>query len=63
MVREERELSLVERYELMKNGNMNDWLTIHYREPKTMEYMDKHNTPTKLITITHNDKTVIHKRK
>jgi hypothetical protein len=58
MVREERELSLVERYELMKNGNLNDWLTIHYREPKTMEYMDKHNIPTKLITITHNDKTI-----
>jgi hypothetical protein len=55
---EERELSLEERYQLMKNGNINDWLTIHYREPKTMEYMDKHNIPTKLITVTYNNKTI-----
>ena len=58
MIREERELSLEERYQLMKNGNINNWLTIHYREPKTMEYMDKHNIPTKLITVTYNDKTI-----
>ena len=43
----ERELSLDERYQIMKNGDLNDWLTIHYKEPKTMEYMDKHNIPTK----------------
>ena len=29
MIREERELSLEERYQLMKNGNINDWLTIN----------------------------------
>jgi hypothetical protein len=55
---EERELSLEERYQLMKNGDLDEWLTIHYKEPKTMEYMDKHNVPTKLITITYNDKTI-----
>jgi hypothetical protein len=55
---EERELSLEERYQLMKNGDLDEWLTIHYKEPKTMEYMDKHNIPTKLITITYNDKTI-----
>jgi len=58
MIREERELSLEERYQLMKNGNINNWLTIHYREPKTIGYMDKHNIPTKLITVTYNDKTI-----
>jgi hypothetical protein len=42
----------------MKNGDLDEWLTIHYKEPKTMEYMDKHNVPTKLITITYNDKTI-----
>jgi hypothetical protein len=55
---EERELSLEERYQLMKNGDLDEWLTIHYKEPKTMEYMDKHNVPTKLNTITYNDKTI-----
>jgi hypothetical protein len=50
---EERELSLLERYELMKK--LDNWVSVHYKEPKTMEYMDKHNIPTKLITITYND--------
>jgi len=53
---EERELSLEERYELMKK--LDSWVSVHYKEPKTMEYMDKHNTPTKLITISYNDKTI-----
>jgi hypothetical protein len=50
---EERELSLEERYELMKK--LDNWVSVHYKEPKTMEYMDKHNIPTKLITIKYND--------
>ena len=53
---EERELSLLERYELMKK--LDNWIPVHYKEPKTMEYMDKHNIPTKLITITYNNETV-----
>jgi len=53
---EERELSLEERYELMKK--LDNWVSVHYKEPKTMEYMDKHNIPTKLITISHNDTTI-----
>jgi hypothetical protein len=50
---EERKLSLEERYELMKK--LDNWVSVHYKEPKTMEYMDKHNIPTKLITIKYND--------
>ena len=53
---EERELSLLERYELMKK--LDNWISVHYKEPKTMEYMDKHNIPTKLITLTHNNETI-----
>jgi thymidylate synthase len=40
-----RELSLEERYELMKN--LDNWISVHYKEPKSMEYMDKHNIPTR----------------
>lgn len=50
---EERELSLLERYELMKK--LDNWISVHYKEPKTMEYMGKHNIPTKLITTTYKD--------
>jgi hypothetical protein len=53
---EERELSLLERYELMKK--LDNWVSVHYKEPKTMEYMDKHNIPTKLITITYNNEKI-----
>ena len=53
---EERELSLLERYELMKK--LDNWISVHYKEPKTMEYMDKLNVPTKLITVTYNNETI-----
>jgi hypothetical protein len=53
---EERELSLLERYELMKK--LDNWVSVHYKEPKTMEYMDKHNIPTKLIAVTYKNKTI-----
>jgi hypothetical protein len=53
---DERELSLLERYELMKK--LDNWVSVHYKEPKTMEYMDKHNIPTKLITVTYKNKTI-----
>jgi thymidylate synthase len=53
-----RELSLVERYRIMKNGDWNEWLTIHYKEPKTMEYMDKHNIPKRGISLMWNQRSV-----
>jgi thymidylate synthase len=53
-----RELSLSERYEIMKNGDLNEWLTIHYKEPKTTEYMDKHNIPKRAISILWNQRSV-----
>ena len=53
---EERELSLLERYELMKK--LDNWVSVHYKEPKTMEYMDSQNIPTKLITITYNNEII-----
>ena len=55
---EERELSLSERYDIMKNGDLNEWLTVHYKEPKTMEYMDKHNIPKRAISLTYNNETI-----
>jgi hypothetical protein len=53
---EERELSLLERYELMKK--LDNWVSVHYKEPKTMEYMDSQNIPAKLITITYNNEII-----
>ena len=53
---EERELRLLERYELMKK--LDNWVSVHYKEPKTMEYMDSHNIPTKLITIEYNNEKI-----
>ena len=47
-----RELSLLERYELMKK--LDNWVSVHYKEPKTMEYMDKHNIPTRAISLMYN---------
>jgi hypothetical protein len=53
---EERELSLLERYELMKK--LDNWVSVHYKEPKTMEYMDKHNIPTRAISLMWNQRSV-----
>jgi thymidylate synthase len=47
-----RELSLLERYELMKK--LDNWVSVHYKEPKTMEYMYKHNIPTRAISLMYN---------
>jgi thymidylate synthase len=51
-----RELSLEERYELMKK--LDNWVSVHYKEPKTMEYMDKHNIPTRAISLCWNQRSV-----
>jgi thymidylate synthase len=47
-----RELSLLERYELMKK--LDNWVSVHYKEPKTMEYMDSQNIPTRAISLMYN---------
>jgi len=49
-------LSLEERYELMKK--LDNWVSVHYKEPKTMEYMDKHNIPTRAISLMWNQRSV-----
>jgi thymidylate synthase len=51
-----RELSLEERYGLMKK--LDNWVSVHYKEPKTMEYMDKHNIPTRAISLMWNQRSV-----
>ena len=53
-----RELTFEERYQIMKNGDLNEWLTIHYNEPKTPEYMDKHNIPNRAISLMWNQRSV-----
>ena len=55
---EERELSLSERYHIMKNGDLNEWITVHYKEPKAMEYMDKYNILKRAITVTYNNEKI-----
>jgi hypothetical protein len=52
----EREFSLIERYELMKESD--NWVSVHYKEPKSMEYMDKHNIPAKQFTLEYKNETV-----
>jgi thymidylate synthase len=51
-----RELSLEERYEIMKK--LDNWVSVHYKEPKTMEYMDKHNIPKRAISLMWNQRSV-----
>ena len=51
-----RELSLLERYELMKK--LGNWVSVHYKEPKTMEYMDSQNIPTRAISLMWNQRSV-----
>jgi len=51
-----RELSLEERYGLMKK--LDNWVSVHYKEPKTMEYMDKHNIPTRSISLMWSQRSV-----
>jgi len=51
-----RELSLLERYELMKK--LDNWVSVHYKEPKTMEYMDSQNIPKRAISLMWNQRSV-----
>jgi hypothetical protein len=56
---EERELSLEERYDLIekdKHSQFVKWQSLGTNRIK--EVLDEHNIPTKLITITYNDKTI-----
>ena len=58
---EERELSLEERVKLFSE-NVNGEHLMKYADSDGLdvwnEILNKHNTPTKLITITYNDKTI-----
>ena len=51
-----RELSLLERYEVMKK--LDSWTSVHYKEPKTMEYMDSQNIPSRAISLMWNQRSV-----
>jgi hypothetical protein len=56
---EERELSLEERYDLIEKDKYTQfvkWQSLGTDRIK--EVLDKENTPTKLITITYNNKTI-----
>ena len=37
---------------------LDNWVSVHYKEPKTMEYMDKHNIPTRAISLMWNQRSV-----
>jgi hypothetical protein len=54
---EERELSYTERYDIHKEYITGDKLDL-LLELATNENLDKLGVPTKLITVTHNDKTI-----
>lgn len=51
-----RELSLAERYELMKK--LDNWVSVHYKEPKTMEYMDSKHIPKRSISLMWQQRSV-----
>ncbi len=51
-----RELSLLERYELIKQSD--NWVSVHYKEPKTMEYMDSLRVPKRAISLMWNQRSV-----
>jgi hypothetical protein len=58
---EERELSLEERKQIVKNKYFQEfyWKIVDDdNDVVTIFEMDKRNIPTKLITITYNDKTI-----
>ena len=37
---------------------LDNWVSVHYKEPKTMEYMDKHNIPKRAISLMWNQRSV-----
>jgi hypothetical protein len=56
---EERELSLEERYDLIEEDKHTQFVTWQsLGTDRVKEVLDKLNVPTKLITITYNDKTI-----
>jgi hypothetical protein len=63
---EERKLSLFERYGLVRENGLCPKYSFEIENGKPTpnkmsesEWYDNHNIPTKLITITYNDKTII----
>jgi hypothetical protein len=56
---EERELSLEERYDLIEKDKYTQFVKWQdYGTDRIKEVLDEKNVPTKLITITHNNKTI-----
>jgi hypothetical protein len=56
---EERELSLEERYDLIEKDKRTQFVKWEsLGTDRIKEILDKENIPTKLITITYNDKTI-----
>jgi hypothetical protein len=56
---EERELSLEERYDLIEKDKYTQFVKWQdYGTDRIKEVLDEKNVPTKLITITYNDKTI-----
>jgi hypothetical protein len=54
---EERELCLEERFKIQMS-NVSYSGRVNFEEDYLKEVCDRHNIPTKLITITYNDKTI-----
>ena len=56
---EERELSLEERYDLIEKDKYTQFVKWQdYGTDRIKEVLDEKNVPTKLITITYNNKTI-----
>jgi hypothetical protein len=55
---EERELSFNERIKHIVNSLESNAPLLMENDDKTIQWLDKNNVPTKLITITYNDKTI-----
>jgi hypothetical protein len=55
---EERELSLEERIEILRKKEDSIWLNTGLVVSVIEPMLEKYNIPTKLITITYNDKTI-----
>ena len=55
---EERELSFNERIKHIVNSLKSNAPLLMERDEKTIEWLNKNNVPTKLITLTYNNETI-----
>jgi hypothetical protein len=60
MIREERELSLMERFQILVIESFYTG-SYNFEESWVKDLCDKHDIPTKQITVTRNDKTTMEK--